>query len=268
LSDLRTIEDRILTEIPKKICKQRVKEVSAGIYMSAVLTESVGCAFTLAGDAPVPHMNPTITSSEPIRGMEAIELASWSNSKVPLEKTLGYAAMNSLLNQRGDVKFQFGNPLSYLKKRFQNKRIRMVGYFAFHPEINSWTDDFKIIENKPVTDTLTFEMGKDELEGSELTIVTGVTLLNGSFMDVLSRCRDGFVVLFGPTVPFANTLLEMGVDMICGFVPEDVREFYNCVTEGRIVTKFRSCRVATISREKIEFESDNFFQNEFMKERK
>ena len=254
------LEEKIIEEIPEYLQDQLVKEVNAGIYMSSVMSESVGCAFTLTGGEPVPHMNPEIKSKSPIRGMKAIDLAKWAKSDIPLEVTLGYAAINSLLNQKKELNLYYGNIMKYLKTRFSGKKIRMIGYFAFHDEMNSWTNDFKIIENKPVTETINYENGKEELSGADLVIVTGVTLLNRTFEDVIKRCRDSFVVLFGPTPPFSKTLLDMGVDMIGNFVPTDVNDYYNSVTEGRVVLSFRSCKLAIMSKETVVLPEGGFLK--------
>lgn len=238
---------------------RRVEALAVGTYMTAARCRDTGCAWTDNGGAAVPHFNPPIRPGGPLVGRRAGELAEWIVSEVPLERSIGMAVCNSLFSERKE-NLCAGNPLPWLKQRFQGARIRMVGYFEFAPVMREWTDDFRIIENADLPDVTPFEQADTLLAEAELLIVTGVTLLNGSLLEVLRRAPDAYRVIFGPTAPFCHALLEAGARMIVGLSSLQAEDFFSSVAEGRIVPCFRGCELAVLSSESLQLPSGSFFR--------
>jgi len=253
--------DRIIKEIPEEYLEQKIRNISVGIYMTVVKTRETGCAFTWSGGEEIPHLNSEITIMDDLRSLRAKDLIPYIHSKIPLERTIAMATINSLFVQLKKDVLISGNILPYLKENFKNRNISMIGYFKFHKEVSSWSENFNIIENKAVPGTTDFNQSKSILESSDLIFVTGVSILTNTLEEIIRLGKNSTIVLFGPTAPFSNSLLDSGVDFITSIMPIESDLFFNSVTEGRIVPKFRHCQLKTLTKKKIKLPEKEFFQN-------
>jgi uncharacterized protein (DUF4213/DUF364 family) len=247
----------------KNFWQERVQGVSVGIYMTAVLNNSVGVAYTLRGQDPIPHRNPEVKAAGDLKGKTNEYLVNLLSSKSSLERSIGAATINSYLNRKKDI-FIEGDPLLYLKQQFSGKKVVMVGYFPFAEEIRSWAGEFTILELNPPADhkpwVKEFHSYKSLLTEADCSIITGVTLLNGTFLEVISLAKDSFVLMLGPTVPLSEVLFSYGVDLITSLWVEDKEKLFTSVMEAAIVPRYKGGKVINFTPHRLVLPAGDFRQ--------
>ncbi|MCK5682700.1 hypothetical protein KAJ27_01205 [bacterium] len=238
----------IIDTLDAKFTSETIKRVVVGVYMTAVETHSIGCTYTLRDKELIPHLNPDIRNAGFLAGKTAEEVIRWYNSNSSLERSIAVAAMNTCLNRQKDQLLS-GDPLLYIRERFEGKKVAMVGHFPFAEEICEWAGEFSILELNPTKGDRNYNEAKEILKTVDMTVVTGVTLLNGTFNDVVQNADSSFILMLGPTVPFSTVLFDHGVDMISSLVVSDSDNLFNSIAEGAIVPKYRGGEIMSMTRE-------------------
>lgn len=246
----KILEAVVVPEVP-------VKRVVVGSYMTAVESLTVGCSFTLREEAMIPHLCHEIRGAGTFSGRSVSELASLLTGSALLGRSVGMAAINSVVNLP-DHQAERGDIIGWMRKKYVGARIGMVGHFPFAREISGWASTFHVIEQQPVDDDLNDVEGAEYLATCDAVIITGVTLLNDTLGDVLAATRPGaFKLLLGPTVPMHPVLLDEGLDALASLVSMDNEAYFQCISEGAIVPRFRGIRNAVYAREKLELPACN-----------
>ena len=94
-------------------------------------------------------------------------------------------------------------------------RTCFIGHF---PQAESWRDQghpVTIVELQPRNGDIAWTDAKPVLRDAELVFITGLTLLNGTFLEVLDRTPHArYRVLLGRTVPFCPLFFEYGIHLV------------------------------------------------------
>jgi len=232
-----------------------------GVYMTCVENSlgEMGVSYTWRDENLVPHLCRGIRDAGSLHGKPMEEIIDLINSPSSLERSLAMAGINSLLNSNLSMKAQSGDMLMYLRENFKGKKIAMVGHFPFAEEIRKWAGEFHVIERNPVGDDVLFKgAGQKYLNEADATIITGTTILNKSFIEVISECKNSFNVMLGPTVPPSAVLFNYGVSAIVAIKTIDNARLYSSIAEGAIVPRFKGSEMVTYCREKLELPKGDF----------
>jgi uncharacterized protein (DUF4213/DUF364 family) len=191
-----------------------VKEVRTAAFWTAVVSRNCGLASTVRMEC-TRHGSPQVRSAGELPAESALEMARLSQSKLYLEASIGLAAINSLL----DV---------------DESRCA---------DINA-ASEFWVIEKDPKPGDLPEEDSAHILPQADVVAISGTTLINHTFDDVISHCRkDSFKVMLGPTTPLSPVLLDYGLDVICGSKVSDVALALKCISEGANFRQVRGVRL-------------------------
>nr|WP_320133476.1 DUF364 domain-containing protein [uncultured Holophaga sp.] len=136
-----------------------------------------------------------------------------------LEVAVGMAILDSLLPVPGWA--LPGEPFQLCAHLAERMRTVSIGDF---PEARRWARsgwNVKFPELFPHPDSLDWAYCQKALAHAELVFITGLTLINGSFAEVIRRTpRARFRVLLGPCVPCSPALLDAGIHMVASSIPE------------------------------------------------
>ena len=232
-----------------------------GVYMTCVENSlgKMGVSYTWRDENLVPHLCRGIRDAGSLRGKPMREIIGMVNSPSSLERSLAMAGINSLLNAGIKMQARSGDMLLYLCDNFKGKKVAMVGHFPFADEVGKWAGEFHVIEKNPVGDDVLFDgAGKKYLNEADATIITGTTILNKSFIDVIGECKNSFNVMLGPTVPPSELLFDRGVSAIVAIRSVDDDALYSSIAEGAIVPRFKGSEMVTYCREKLELPRGDF----------
>ena len=70
------------------------------------------------------------------------------------------------------------------------------------------------------------------LPKADVVSLTGTAFINHTIEELLSLCRDSYVVLTGPTSPLSPVLFDFGIQAICGTRVADADEVIRFVSQA------------------------------------
>ncbi len=205
-----------------------VQEVYSCVLWTAVMTRHWGLASSFRPDHPC---HGRIRGVGEMRGKPAIELAEYALSDNLLEASIGMATINSLVDI-DETKCSDDNAADILVEKGRGKNIAVVGHFPFTEKLRKVAKKLWILEQKPRGEDLPAEGSEDIIPQADVVGLTGTSLINHTFEDLMKLCKDKFVVMVGPTSPLSPVLFEYGVDVISGIKVIRPERMLACITEG------------------------------------
>lgn len=172
----------------------------------------------------------------------AVELLKLLESERSLERALGLATANALaVTEKRD--YLSGDILGNLQVRLSDK-VAMAGDFRpLEPLLRSQCAELKILELK--TDgndgLIPFEQAENVIPYSDITIVTGAAIVNGTLDKVLEMaqgCRETAVL--GPSTPLCpEAFAGTPVTMLSGNLITDADLILRTAAEGGGTRRFK-----------------------------
>jgi len=159
-------------------------------------------------------------------------LAGWAEEKVPLQRSIGMAALNALL-PRHPERWGDENAEEVIARTGRGKTVTIVGCFPFVPRVRARVGKLFVLEKRPRPDTLPEEEAENCIPLSHVVAITSMTLLNGTLDQLLHlRRADATTILLGPTTPLSPLLFERGIDFLSGSIVEDGEAVLRAVSQG------------------------------------
>lgn len=156
-----------------------------------------------------------------ILGRNALETAEeFLESRDTLKRAVGMACLKSILER--PLNYEEGNAMDRHYEFAREHPTCFIGHFA---EAAGWRSQgylVDIIELFPREGDIHWDNSHEVLARSELVLMTGLTLVNDTFDEVIRRTpRARYRVIMGPTVPMSPVLFDFGVDQIGGTLIND-----------------------------------------------
>jgi uncharacterized protein (DUF4213/DUF364 family) len=219
-----------------------VADVRIGLCYTAVLLDdgSAGVAYTFKEALP-PGCD-VFQGKRPIAGKPASEALSYLSSTDLLERALGIATANALINTKQKSLVE-GDILAVLDCR-QGDRVGMVGYFPpLMPVLKQTVKEVlvfeKILEHKP--GVYQEEKAPELLPTCAVAIITATALINTTlqlFLEACRNCRE--IAIVGATTPLALDIFKpLGVTLLSGILVTDPRSILRQVSEGGGMGSFK-----------------------------
>jgi uncharacterized protein (DUF4213/DUF364 family) len=205
-----------------------VHEVYACVLWTAVMTHHWGLASSFRQEHPC---HGRIRSVGQMRGKPSIELAEFARSDNLLEASIGIATINSLIDI-DEAKCSNINAADILIEKGRDQNVAIVGHFPFTERLKKVAKKLWILELKPREEDLPAEAAKDILPKVDVVGLTGTSLINHTFENIMKLCKDKFVVMVGPTSPLSPILFDYGVDVISGIKVIQPKRMLACISEG------------------------------------
>lgn len=243
-----TITDDLLAELKTDA---PVRQVVVGAFWTAVVLESnpvrAGLGSTLHGDHD--GDNPPVREPGRLRQRSGRELAELLRSPQILEASVGMAALNALLDIDESTCVDL-NAEDLIVERGAGKRVAIVGHFPFVDRVRRVAQESWVLELRPRPGDLAAARAVDVLPQADVVALTGTSLLNHTFDDLVALCRpEAFVVLLGASAPLSPVLLERGIDAISGTKVVDVAAAVGAVSEGATFRQIPGKRLLTMARQ-------------------
>jgi uncharacterized protein (DUF4213/DUF364 family) len=223
----------------------KVREIRQGVFHTGVLTRNCGLASTLPRDAL--RQNPPLVK-EPGSLLEksVSELAHMAFSESILEAAIGMATINSLLEIHDDRCVEL-NARELIAEKGAGKRIVIIGHFPFISLLKKHARDVWVIEKNPQQGDLTEDQAQSVIPRADVVAVTGTSLTNHTFEDLLKLFRpQTYVVMLGDTTPLSPVLFDYGVHAISGTEVVNAEQALRCVSEGANFRQIRGTRRLTM----------------------
>ena len=227
-----------------------VRQVLVGAFWTAVVLEGdpphCGLASTLRAETH--HQGPPVRRPGQLCQYSGRELAEWLRSPRILEASIGMAAFNALLEVDESACTEL-NAEKVIVQRGAGRRIAVVGHFPFVERVRRAADVCWVLELRPRPGDLSAGRAEEVLPQADVVALTGTSLLNHTFDDLIALCRpDTFVVLLGASAPLSPVLFEYGVDAVSGTKVVDVPAVLDAVGEGATFRQIPGKRLLTMMR--------------------
>lgn len=205
-----------------------VHEVLVGLHWTLVTSRRSALATTLRGGDPKQGEDcGSIPGAGELVGRSAAELAAFLRLDHPASRSIGMAALNSLLTV-DEARCEERGAYDLLLERGRGRNVAVVGHFPFVPKLREQVKNLWVLEQRPRPGDLPAGEASRILPQCEVVCLTATSLMNGTFGSLMALCPDAFVVLTGPSSPLSPLLFSFGVGAICGSVvtdPDGIRPF-------------------------------------------
>ena len=229
-----------------------VIDVRIGTHWTAVVVETArglkaGLAATqMAHD--LEHGHPAVREAGKLVGRDARMLADLALSDSPTERSIGFAALNALLEVDETLCVE-RNAEEIILERGRGRRVAVVGHFPFVPNVREAAVQCWVLELNPAPGDLPAERAPEIIPQADVVAITGMTLVNGTFEGLATLARpEAYVLLLGATTPLSRLLFEYGVDALSGTMLADIPAALVAVSQGANFRQIPGKRLVTMLR--------------------
>lgn len=205
-----------------------VKNIFVGLNWTAVESRSLGLSHTFRT-----WQSSDIEDAGNLAAYRSIDLARRITSWNPVEASIGAAAINSMIEQRGEP----CNIKEMLRQKARGRRVAFVGRFPFYGEIAEVASEAYLLEIHPVGNELPSFACEEILPASEINVISGTSLLNHSLQRLLELGRNSVNIVLGPTTPLSPVLFDFGADILGGIKVTDGKAVLRSVSQGVRMSK-------------------------------
>lgn len=251
-----TIIDRFLEQVAANAANARPADVRIGGHWTAVAVEldgqlRAGLSSALGGGGDDHHhgKGAPVKDAGRLLTYSTAQLAALALSESLAETSVGFATINALLDVDADACVEV-NAADIIAERGAGRKVAVVGHFPFIPRLRAIAGTLWVLELRPREGDLPASMAAEILPQAEVVALTGTSLLNHTFEDLIALCRrDAFVVMLGGTTPLSPVLFEAGVDAIAGTLLTDPTAALLAVSQGATFPQIPGKRLVTMFRQ-------------------
>ena len=221
-----------------------VTEVYSCVLWTTVKTHNWGLASSFRHEHP---QHGKVRGVGHLRGKGALELAEYAQSDNLMEASIGMATINSLV-EVDESKCSGDNAGDILANKGRGKNIAVVGHFPFTQQLKEAAKNLWVVEQRPSGEDLPASASADVLPKADVIGLTGTSLINHTFENLIELCKGKFVVLVGPTSPLSPVLFDYGIDVISGIKVVQPRKAVACITEGAMFRQIEGLKYLSMSK--------------------
>jgi len=164
------------------------------------------------------------------------KLAKLMHSNEIIEAAIGLAAINASLNlKKLKHRLVYKNASDILLEKGNGKNVSIIGHFPFVQRLirskscnNIWV--FELYPKSP--DDLMFDQFPQYALQSDVVLITGTTLINHTFNHISDLCKKSYNILLGPSTPLSLSLLDFGINVVCGVIVTDKEKAKLSLSQG------------------------------------
>ena len=191
------------------------------VFRHWVVAKTLRYAVVSIPEATTSHLcrgNTDISSwrGRPVREVVKAGMAS----REVVRRAAAMACLNGSI-RRAKSAFE-GNAMGPFSERVARERSCFIGHFS---EAALWREaghPVTIVELAPQPGDIHWKDADAALRDAELVFLTGLTLLNDTFSEVVRRTPNAVTrVLMGPTVPASERFFSFGIHLVGGTIVED-----------------------------------------------
>jgi uncharacterized protein (DUF4213/DUF364 family) len=161
-------------------------------------------------------------------GLPAGETVRLALADKPVEADVGLAALNALIAGRLDAgRFRPGK-----LPRATDKRVVLVGEFAFTENLKAMAGDLRVIDERQASDTYAGTDAERLIRQADIVLIRGLAVLDRRLESLLELAGSCFTILYGPSTPLSPVLFRYGVDQLVGIRVRDAEAVKRSIGEG------------------------------------
>lgn len=229
-----------------------VVDIRVGTHWTAVVVETphgprAGLASTqIVHD--LEHGRPAVRDAGRLIGMPARELAGWLRAESMTERSIGFAALNALLEVDLALCVE-RNAEELILAQGRGRRVAIIGHFPFVPRVRAAAGTCWVLELNPGAGDLPAAQAPEVLPQADVVAITGMSLVNGTFEGLAALCRpEACVLVLGATTPLTPLLFDYGVDAISGTLVTDIPAALAAISQGANFRQIPGKRLLTLTK--------------------
>jgi uncharacterized protein len=229
-----------------------VIDVRIGTHWTAVVVETerglkAGLAATQVAHG-LEYGHPAVREAGKLIGRDARVLADLALSDSPTERSIGFAALNALIEVDETLCVE-RNAEEIILERGRGRRVAVVGHFPFVPSVREVAAQCWVLELNPTPGDLPAERAPEVIPQADVVAITGMSLVNGTFESLAALTRPGaYVLLLGATTPLSPVLFEYGVEALSGTILLDIPAALVAISQGANFRQIPGKRLMTMTR--------------------
>jgi uncharacterized protein (DUF4213/DUF364 family) len=171
-----------------------------------------------------------LQGSGDLEGGSALALAQRLLSWEPLEASLGAAALNSLIEAKGEP----GNVVDMILGRAPGKAVTVIGRFPFNDQVRAKASEAYFLELEPQKGELPASASEWTIPRSDIAVITATALINHTLQRLLELGRNAscLTIVLGPTTPMSPILFDFGADILAGVRVSDPEALFRRIVQG------------------------------------
>jgi len=243
-----TIIDALLANVK---CAAQVHDVRVGAHWTAAAVRTdqgirAGLASTLSGVGHSCAGQPSVGGAGFLLERGVCELAGLVRSDSIAEASIGLATINALLDV-DDTKCVEVNAEEIIVEQGAGKNVAIVGHFPFIPRVRQAAKVLWVLELHPRGEDLPASYAAEVLPQADVVGITGSTLLNHTFDELVAMCRpDAYVLVMGGSTPLSPMFFDYGVNAVAGTRVVDVEAVLRAVSQGATFRQIPGKRLLTL----------------------
>jgi uncharacterized protein (DUF4213/DUF364 family) len=228
---------RLIDDLLAVLPDGTVQDIRVGAFWTAVVVEveghrQCGLASTLRNDSHHHNRRPSVEDAGRLTKRSVQGLVTLAYSYHSMEATIGMATINALLPRQEDL-WTNCNAEEVLIHYGAGKRVVLVGHFPFIPRLREQVGNLWVLEQQPRGTDLPAEAASRVIPRADVVAITGTTLLNHTFSQLMNLCRPQTLVLvLGPSTPLSPVLFDYGVHLLSGSVVKNIEAVLQAVSQG------------------------------------
>jgi len=223
--------DQIINRLIDEVTSSGIKDFA--VYRHTVYIESVN-----VGLASTANADPCadIANIGRMHEMNTRELAELLHSNEIIEAAIGLAAINASIDLRKlKSRLVRKNAVSILLEKGKGKNVSIIGHFPFIERLikNKTCKNLWVFELNPKSpDDLSSDLMPQHIPKSDVVLISGTTLINHSFGDIVGLCKDSYNIVLGPSTPLTSSLFDFGINVVCGVIVADKEKAKLSLSQG------------------------------------
>jgi uncharacterized protein (DUF4213/DUF364 family) len=215
----------------------KTEDIRMGAFWTAVVVkvsgrQQCGLASTLRQEGHHHSGGNAMQNSGTLLDYSARQLAELAASPRVMERSVGLAAINALLPRLED-RWQDINAADIIARHGAGKQVAIVGHFPFTPRLREQVGNLQVLEQRPQGEDLPAEAAQSVIPQADIVAITGNTLLNHTFEELLALCSpNALVMVLGPSTPVSPVLFDYGVLLVSGTIVENIPGVLRAVCQG------------------------------------
>ena len=252
-----TITDKLIDQVATNAAQARLVDVCIGAFWTAVTVElagqtRTGISSTLHGGDDDHHHGggPPVRAAGALHERSVMALAAMARAPSVLEVSVGIATINALLEV--DIEDCVNvNAAGLIVERGAGKKVAIVGHFPFISRIRETAEETWVLEMDPRKGDIPAAQAPDLIPQANVVALTGTSLLNHTFDDLIVFCRpEAYVVVLGGTTPLSRVFFDYSVDAVAGTRIVDSTAALATVSQGATFRQIRGKQLLTLFKNK------------------
>lgn len=214
-----------------------IRKILVGVHWTAVSSRHCGIAATLQSNKP--HGDEIVQEAGNLEGKSALAIANLAFSDSYLERSIGFAALNSLIPiPKNDLTKK--NVFEMIHRKCAGKNTAIFGHFPHLEEIQQQARTLHVFELEPVEGQHALDQVEKLLPPAEIVAITSNALMNGTIQDILPFIRtDAYTVLVGPSTPLSPLLFHYGFSLLAGVQILNEDKVFHMISQGAIFRQMK-----------------------------